>query len=79
MNTLRALALAVTLTRSNGTGEFTTTYDTENCTSNTLDVDIETNGATISIAVESGYTFKIDGTEYEEKSVEDILKEAKML
>lgn len=61
---LRALEIAATLTRASGKGEFVTTYDTENCSADTVDVDIALNGTTIGIAVSTGYTFKIGGTEY---------------
>lgn len=66
LNTLRALAIAAVLTRSTGTGQFETTYDTEHCSyaDKTIDVDIERNGTTISIAVTTNYTFKIEGTQY---------------
>ena len=63
---LRALVIVATLTRSSGTAEFVTTYDTENCSyeDKIVDVDIDKNGTSISIAVTSGYTFKIGGTPY---------------
>ena len=63
LDLFRALPKAATLTRSTGTGEFTTTYDVENCNywNKIVDVDVEKNGTTISIAVTSGYTFKIGG------------------
>ena len=70
INNMRALNIAVTLTRTDGVGEFTTTYDTANCgyATKTIDVDIVTNGTTISIAVATGYTFKIGGTPYANNS-----------
>ena len=60
---LRNLEIAAILTRSDGTGEFATTYDTENCScrDKIVDVDIEKNGATIAITVTEGYTFLIGG------------------
>ena len=63
LDELRGLTIAATLTRTAGTGEFITTYDTENCSNGNkiVDVDIQTNGATISIGVTNGYTFKIGG------------------
>ena len=63
LDTFRALPKAATLTRSSGTGDFITTYDVENCNywNKVVDVDVEKNGTTISIAVTSGYTFKIGG------------------
>lgn len=68
LSDLRALELAATLTRATGSGEFSTVYDTANCGSTTLDVDIETNGTTISIDVEDGYTFKVGGVTREDGS-----------
>ncbi len=65
---LRALEIAATLTRASGKGEFVTTYDTENCTADTIDVDITLNGTVISVAVTAGYTFKIGGTAYANSS-----------
>ena len=63
---LRGLFIAATLTRSSGNAEFATSYNTENCSyeDKTIDVSINKNGTSISIAVTSGYTFKIDGTPY---------------
>ena len=66
----RGLTVAATLTRTSGTGQFTTTYDTENCSydDQTIDVDIERNGTTISIGVTTGYIFKIGGVQYNNNS-----------
>ena len=66
ISAFRSLAVAATLTRTSGTGEFTTTYDGENCSyeDKTIDVDIERNGTTISIGVTTDYTFKIGGVQY---------------
>ena len=63
LDEFRALPIAASLVRSTGNGEFTTTYDTENCSyaDKIVDVDIEKNGTTIGISVTSGYTFKIGG------------------
>lgn len=63
LDLFRSLPKAATLTRSTGTGDFITTYDIDNCNywNKIVDVDIEKNGTTISIAVTSGYTFKIGG------------------
>ncbi len=63
LDQFRALPKAATLTRSTGTGAFTTTYDIDNCNywDKIVDVDVEKNGTTISIGVTSGYTFKIGG------------------
>lgn len=63
LDELRALTVAAVLSRTAGTGEFVTTYDGENCShaDKIVDVDIETNGSTISIGVTNGYTFKIGG------------------
>ena len=63
LSQFRALPKVATLTRSSGTGAFTTTYDIANCNywDKIVDVDVEKNGATMSIAVTSGYTFKIGG------------------
>ena len=62
----RSLPIAAVLTRSSGTGQFATTYDIANCSydNQTIDVDIERDGTTISIAVTAGYIFKIGGTQY---------------
>ena len=62
-NSLRNLEIAAILTRSEGTGEFATTYDTESCSckDKIVDVDIEKNGATIAITVTEGYAFLIGG------------------
>lgn len=61
---LRDLVIVATLVRTAGIGEFITTYDTENCsnTNKIVDVDIETNGSTMSVSVNNSYTFKIGGT-----------------
>lgn len=66
LSDLRALAIAATLTRSSGLGEFVTTYDEENCSyeDKIIDVDIETNGTTISIGVTTDYYFNIGGVSY---------------
>ena len=63
LDQFRALPKAATLTRSTGTGAFTTTYDIDNCNywDKIVDVDVEKNGTTINIGVTSGYTFKIGG------------------
>lgn len=66
LSAFRELNIAATLTRNSGSGEFVTTYDMENCSyeDKTIDVDIETNGTIISIAVTTDYIFKIGGTQY---------------
>ncbi len=63
LSQFRALPKVATLTRSTGTGAFTTTYDIANCNywDKIVDVDVEKNGTTIGISVTSGYTFKIGG------------------
>ena len=65
---LRGLIKAAELTKTFGSGIFTTTYDTNNCSysGRTIDVDItfEDPATTVSIAVTSNYTLKISGTEY---------------
>ena len=67
---LRNLNKAATLTRSGDLTEheFTTEYNVSNCSSTIVDVTVTTNGATISVAVESGYTLKIGGISYPNQS-----------
>lgn len=71
LNIVRGLAIAATLTRQSGVGVFTTTYDFENCFygDKIIDVDIDTNGASILIEVTTDYTFKIGGTTYPDGSI----------
>lgn len=70
LSVLRGLTTAVILTRTNGTGEFVTTYDVANSSyeNKVVDVDIETNGSTMSVVITNGYTFKIDGSEVSNNS-----------
>lgn len=64
--TLRNLTIAATLTRNKGTEEFSTTYNTANCSysGKTIDVDVVLNGTTLTLTVTQGYTLKIGGTSY---------------
>lgn len=70
ISAFRTLTVAAILTRSHGSGQFTTTYDTENSSyeDKIVDVDIERNGTTISIEVTTGYIFKIGGVQYNNNS-----------
>ena len=64
---LRALKIAAVLTSDSASHEFTTEYDIENCAygAKIIDVDITPNGAAaIAIAVTTGYTLKISGSQY---------------
>ncbi len=68
---LRGLTIAATLSRTSGSGAFKTTYDIENCSyyEKSIDVDIDTNGASILVEVTTDYTFKIGGTTYPNGSI----------
>lgn len=66
---LRNLSLAATLTRIGQVkNEFTTSYVIDSCTTSTISVSIITNGTTISIEIESGYSLMIDGVSYADGS-----------
>lgn len=61
---LRELTTVVTLTRTNGLNEFSTSYDTENCSYNDkkIDVDIIINGCEITVGtITTGYEFYVGG------------------
>ena len=60
---IRSLTIAASLVRKTGTNQFTTIYDTENCSyaNKIVDVDITLNGATLFVSVTDGYTFRISG------------------
>ena len=58
----RGLPVAVTLTRTDGTAEFTTEYNISACTATNVDATIALNGTTISVAITSGYTFAANGS-----------------
>lgn len=62
---LRELTKIATLTRESGTGEFTAEYNTANCTEDTINVTVTSNGATYSIAVISGYHLTIGNNTYD--------------
>ena len=72
IGTLRELTIVTTLTRTAGTNEFTTTYDTENCsyTNSKIDVDLTLNGCEVTVgAIETDYFFYVGGVQKYENNV----------
>ena len=66
LTTFRSLTKVVTLTRTAGTGEFTTEYDLENSSydNKKIDVDITLYGATVSVGtITTGYSFYVSGVQ----------------